>query len=75
MTEKVWDSAPEEGDPRFIDVSTAREAIARDPKRYSLGKPDAFAAPAPEPERKPEPIPDPAVETGHDNGKPNEEVL
>lgn len=48
---KIWDLTPEGGGPPVeVIVGSAKEAIARDPKRYSLTKPDAATAPKAKPE-------------------------
>ena len=55
---KIWD-ADAEGGPAEVTMTTmnAREAIERDPKRYSETKPTPKAA------AKPAPAPEPQAET------------
>lgn len=40
----VWDSKPDEGEPRLIEVGNAIEAVARNPERYFSSKEAADAA-------------------------------
>lgn len=66
---KIWDNSPKDGPVEVTMLSIhAREAIERDPLRYSAEKPSPRPKPAPAPEpvaaiEPPAPAPEPQPET------------
>lgn len=68
---KIWDADAKGGPVELTMLSIhAREAIERDPARYSIEKPVARPKPAPAPAPEPQPEPPAATDPDASSRKP-----